>query len=121
MGKKKSDGEKLLIFGLGAIGLIGLYYLTAGYDRKDNAALIPDAFEDRIDQVVGVLNAQFGKNWSRFGAEVLKSSLRKTLPATLVALVDAIYAIELESRRSFMSSYTKQQRTIAVAGASGLL
>ena len=43
MGQKMSDGEKLLV-GVGVgLGLIGLYYLTAGYDRENNAALIPDS------------------------------------------------------------------------------
>jgi hypothetical protein len=120
MGKKMSDGEKLLV-GVGVgLGLIGLYYLTAGYDRENNAALIPDSLEARIDRVVGTLNTQVGKNWGNFGAEVLKAVLRKSLPGPLVALVDVVYAVELEAKRVRMTSFTKRQRAFQIATRRGL-
>jgi hypothetical protein len=120
MGKKMTDGEKLLLFGLGTIGVIGLYYLTAGVDQEDNAALIPDALENRIDRVVNTLNTQVGKNWGNLGAEVLRSLLRKVLPGPLVALVDVVYAVELEARRVRMTTYTKRQRAVEIATIRGL-
>jgi hypothetical protein len=119
MAKKMSDGDKLLLFGLGTIGVISLYYLTAGYDRDNNAALIPDALENRIDRVVDTLNARVGKNWITWGAGQLKSYLRNTLPQPLVALVDAVYAVEQEARRVPMTSLMKRQRAIATATTRG--
>jgi hypothetical protein len=116
MGKRMSDEEKLLVGGaLIGLGALLLYYLTAGNDRENNAALIPDTLEDRIDHVVGTLNTQVGKNWGNFGAEVLKAVLRKALPGPLVALVDAVYTVELKSRRVRMTSYTKRQRAVEIA------
>lgn len=117
MGKKMSDGEKLLLFGLGTISVIGLYYLKAGYDHENNAALIPDALENRIDHVVDTLNARVGKNWVTWGAGQLKSYLQNTLPLPLVALVDVVYAVEQESRRIHMASNTKRQRAVATVVA----
>ena len=120
MGKKMSDGEKILV-GVGVgLGLIGLYYLTAGYDRENNAALIPDSLEDRIDHVVNILNANVGKEWGYKGAETLKFILRRALPPYLVALIDVVYAVEQESLRVRMASDTKRRRAVAMAMAWGI-
>jgi len=120
MGKKMSDGEKLLVGAGIGLGLIGLYYLTAGYDRENNAAFIPDSLEDRIDRVVNTINAQVGKEWGYQGAETLKLILRGALPPYLVALVDVVYTIEQESRRIRMDSDTKRRRAAMMASARGL-
>lgn len=120
MGRKKNDGDKLLGLLLIGLGGIALYYLKAGADRENNAALIPDALEDRLDRVIGTLNAQVGKNWGNFGAEVLKVVLRKALPGPLVALVDVVYAVEQESLRVLMASDTKRRRAAVMATARGL-
>jgi hypothetical protein len=120
MAKKMSDSEKLLV-GVGVgLGLIGLYYLTAGYDQENNAALIPDPLEDRIDRVVNSLNANVGKEWGYQGAETLKVILRRALPPYLVALVDVVYAVEQESLRVRMASDTKRRRAVAIATGLGL-
>lgn len=120
MGRKKNDGDKLLGLLLLGLGGVALYYLQAGSDRENNAALIPDAIEGRIDRVVGTLNAQVGKNWCNFGAEVLKVILRKALPGPLVTLVDVVYAVEQESLRVCMASNTKRRRAAVMATARGL-
>ncbi|HYX72552.1 MAG TPA: hypothetical protein VE732_07260 [Nitrososphaera sp.] len=120
MGKKMSDGDKLILIGLGAIGVIGLYYLTAGYDRENNAAFIPDALENRIDRVVDALNTKVGKNWVTWGAGQLKSYLRNALPPSLVALVDVAYVVEQEARRVGTAGHTKRQRAVSLATARGL-
>lgn len=120
MAKKMSDADKLLV-GVGVgLGLIGLYYLTAGYDRENNAAFIPDTLEDRIDRVVNTLNASVGKEWGYQGAETLKFILRRALPPHLVALVDVVYTVEQESLRVRMDSDTKLRHAVAVATARGL-
>lgn len=120
MGRKKNDGDKL--FGLLLLGLggIALYYLKAGADRENNAALIPDALEDRIDHVVNILKADFGKEWVYQGAETLKFILRRALPSYLVALVDVVYVVEQESLRVRMASDTKRRRAVAMATVRGL-
>lgn len=120
MGKKMSDGEKLLVGVSVGLGLIGLYYLTAGYDQENNAALIPDSLEDRIDRVVNTLNANVGKEWGYQGAETLKVILRRALPPYLVALVDIVNTVEQESLRMRMTSDTKRLRAVAMATERGL-
>lgn len=112
MGRKMSGGEKLFLFGIGAVGL---YYLTAGPGRENNAALIPNAIEDRIDLVIDTLNAKVGKNWGDRATGGLKFSLRQILPEPLVALVDVVYAVEQNSKRVYMASNTKRQRAAATA------
>src|SRR5262245_2991141 len=67
-----------------AAGAFWLYYLLAGPGRRKNAALIPDAIEDRIDAVVEALDARFGKNWVNLGLGALQAGLRKVLPGPLV-------------------------------------
>jgi hypothetical protein len=119
MAKKMSDGDKLLVGVSVGLGLIGLYYLTAGYDQENNAALIPDSLENRIDHLVNTLNANVGKEWGYEVAETLKVILRRALPAHLVALVDVVYAVERESLRVRMASETKRRRALAIATARG--
>lgn len=120
MAKRKSDGDKLLGGALIALGAACLYYLKAGPDRENNAALIPDALEDRIDLVVRTLNTRVGKDWGNRGIETLKLLLRRVLAVPLVALVDVVYTVEQEARRVSMASRTKRNRAavMAVAGQS---
>lgn len=120
MAKKMSDGDKLLVGVSVGLGLIGLYYLTAGYDQENNAALIPDSLENRIDRVVNTINASVGKDWGYHGAATLKFILRSALPPHLVALVDVVYAVERESLRIRMASDTKRRRAVMLATALGL-
>lgn len=116
MEQKMSEEEKFLIGGaLVALGTYILYYLTTGHGRENNAALIPDTLEDKIDRVVEVLNAQVGKNWAAWGAETLKTYLRNTLPRPLVTLVDVVHAVEQEARRGRIPRYAKRQYAIAIA------
>jgi hypothetical protein len=120
MGKKKSDGEKLFFGLLAGAGVIGLYYLTAGAGRENNAALIPDSIENRIDRLVATLNTQVGKDWGNRGVEALKVSLRRTLPPHLVTLVDVVYAVEQEARWLHTASNAKRLRAVTMANARGL-
>lgn len=120
MGQRKSDGDKFFGLVLLALGAVTLYYLKVGSDRENNAALIPDSLEDRIDRVVGALKARFGKNWGDWGAETLKSYLQNTLPRPLVALVNVVSTVEQEARHIHMTSHTKQQRAVTIATARGL-
>jgi hypothetical protein len=111
MGQKKGDDGwwKLLLLIL-AVG--GLYYTQAGRGEENDAALIPNSLEGRIDRVVAELNKQFGKRWVDWGMGALKSHLQKVLPPQVVALVEVVSAVELASRRTPMTSYAKQQAAI---------
>ena len=62
MAKKNDDlWWKIPLFIIGGAAI--LYYAQAGRGEENNAALIPDDLEDRIDLVVTRLNAQFGQRW----------------------------------------------------------
>lgn len=52
-----------IVIGVG-IGAFAVYYLTAGRGQE-NAALIPDDLEGRIDFVVEALNRNFGQGVGR--------------------------------------------------------
>jgi len=114
--------ESKFLIGSAVVGLgaVGLYYLTAGWGREKNAALMPDALEDRLDMVVEALNGHVGKDWVDRGAEGLKKALRTVLPGPLVALVDVVHAVETEATRQRMSGNTKQRRAQATAVEWGL-
>ena len=120
MGQRKSDGDKLLGILLLGLGVGILYYLKNGLDRENNAALIPDSIEGRIDRVVGALNARFGKNWGAWSAEMLKLYLQNTLPQPLVKLVNVVSAVEQEAKWVHMASNIKRQRALTMANARGL-
>ena len=114
MGKRKSDGDKFIGAVLIVLGAACLYYLKAGATEKDNAALTPDAVEDRVDALVAALNARVGKDWVKYGAEALKLYLREALPAPMVGLVNVVYAVEQEARRVSLSSAAKRQYAAAI-------
>lgn len=114
MGRRKSDGNKVLGFLLIGLGAVCLYYLKAGTGQGNNAALLPDSLEDRIDRLVDTLNAKVGKNWGNWGAAFLKSYLQNVLPPTVVALVDVVYAVEQEGKRTRMTGQAKRQLAAAL-------
>lgn len=117
MGQRKNDGDKLLGILLLGLGVGLLYYLKTGLDRENNAALIPDSLENRIDRVVSALNVRFGKNWGNWSTEMLQYYLQTMLPRPLVALVNVVSAVEQEARHIHMTSHTKRQRAITIASA----
>ena len=116
MGRGKSGGDDwgafiLILLGIG-VGAAALYYTNAGQGEENNAALLPDDLEGRIDLVVTALNKKFGKAWVNFGFNVLVSYLQKTLPPEVVALVNVISRVEQLSKTTRMDSYTKQQTAV---------
>ena len=82
-----------IVIGVG-IGAIAVYYLTAGRGEANNAALIPDDLEGRIDFVVEALNREFGKVWADRGLNALEIYLKGILPWQVVALIGVIYQVE---------------------------
>jgi hypothetical protein len=110
--RNSNDGLALLFV---AVGAAVLYYLYSGKGEENDAALIPNDLEGRIDLVVAALNRQFGKRWVDFGLQALRSHLQKVLPPPVVALVNVIYNVEQFARFTEMSGYQKQQKVVAWA------
>jgi len=100
-----------IVIGVG-IGAIAVYYLTAGRGEVDNAALIPDDLEGRIDFVVEALNGQFGKLWVDRGLDAVEIYLKGILPWQVVALIGVIYQVEQLSKTRYMNSQAKKETAI---------
>ena len=114
MARKKSGGEWsgwAWLIGI-SLGAIALYYLEAGRGSENDAALLPNRLEDRIDFLVTAINKRFGKQWGNRALDVIQASLEKILPADAVALVSVIYGVEQLSKRIPMTSDDKKQRAI---------
>lgn len=120
MAKKKNDDwlKVLLLIGGGALVL---YYAQAGRGEENNAALIPDSLEDRIDRVVARLNGRFGQAWVDRSLNVLSFYLKSVLPSNAVTLVSVIHQVELRSRQVQMTSFQKQQAAVNQARHRGLI
>jgi hypothetical protein len=116
MALTKNDKTALMVGG-GLLGGALLYYLMAGAGSEKNAALIPDAIEDRLDLVVKVLDRRFGKVWVDRGISALKSALSETLPGPVVALVDAVVAAEKLGRQQRWTGAYKRVHAMRLAGA----
>jgi hypothetical protein len=118
MAKKNDDlWWKVPLFIIGGAAI--LYYAQAGRG-DDNAALIPDSLEERIDLVVSRLNRQFGQGWVNWSFDMLSSYLKHTLPPAVVTLVGVIYQVELIARQVRMTSLQKQQAAANQAKLRGL-
>ncbi len=90
---RQGGGEALVLGVLAGAGAAFVYvYLTRGRG-SDNARLIPDALEDRIDHLVASLNRAFGPRWVTRGLDSLEASIERTMP-TLAWLVDAVHHVE---------------------------
>jgi len=117
--RNNDDWWKFLLF-IGG-GALLLYYTQAGRGEENNAALIPDSFEDRIDRVVARLNGRFGQAWVDWSLDVLSSYLKTVLPSDVVALVNVVYQVELKARQMRMTSFQKQQAAVREARLRGLI
>lgn len=92
----KSTKKLMRAAGLAAAGALvvgfGVYLATGRRDK--NSPYIPDAIEDRIDQVVAWLDAQLGKEWVDKGLDFIQSTLLSNLPLPLAKLADVIFDAE---------------------------
>lgn len=68
-------------------------YLATGR-RGKNSPYIPDAIEDRIDQVVAWLDTKIGKQWVDRGLDFVQSTLFSNLPQPLAKLADVVFNAE---------------------------
>jgi hypothetical protein len=110
--KNSNDGLALLFM---AVGAAVLYYLYSGKGEENDAPLIPNDLEGRIDLVVAALNRQLGKRWVDFGLHAIRSHLQKVLPPPVVALVNVIYNVEQFARFTEMSGYQKRRTAVVWA------
>jgi hypothetical protein len=105
--KRTNAGKGWLIGGALALGAAALYYLKSGAGA-DDAMLIPNTIEGRLDRVVEALNQRFGKRWVNQTLSTLQHGLSTILPAPLVALVDTVYQVEQYGRQAGLSGYQKR-------------
>lgn len=82
---------------VGAAGIATglLLYVKTGAGSEKNAALIPDAIEDPIDEIVDALNQRLGKDWGNLALSTLEKTLENALPPGTVAFVKLIHKAEL--------------------------
>jgi len=116
MGRGKGDGDDWgkvfgILLGVG-LGAVALYYIQAGRGEENDAALIPDDLEGRIDLVVKKLNGRFGKAWVNLGLDAIELYLKAILPWEVVRLVSAIYQVEQLSKTTQMDGQAKQQTAV---------
>jgi hypothetical protein len=117
--RNNDDWWKVLLFMGG--GALVLYYTQTGRGEENNAALIPDSLEDRIDRVVARFNSRFGQVWVDRSFDMLSSYLKTVLPSDVVALVSVVYQVELKAARQIgMTRYQKQQAAVRQARLRGL-
>lgn len=99
--QNSGPGAGTVIGIVGAVAMAGLaaalYYLKSGVGEAD-AALIPNAIEDRIDRVIAALNQRFGKQWVDRRLGELQTVIAASLPTPLVGLVDVVYQVERAGR-----------------------
>lgn len=108
-GRNGSGGglAALLVGGVVVAGGLLLHYLTSGVG-EDDASLIPNAIEDRLDRVVDALNLRFGKQWVQYGIDTLRSGLASMLPQPMVQLVSVVQQVEKAGIRNGWTGYQKQ-------------
>ncbi len=96
----------------------GVYYAQRGQGKENDAILIPNNIEGRIDFLVDALNKAFGHGWLNLGVKELRAYVGTTLPP-LLALVDIVSAVEQWSRSRYipMRGYEKKQAAVQRAYA----
>lgn len=100
MARRKTNHTGWILAGGAALAAL-LYYVKEGAGSAQDAALIPDSIEEKLDRVVDALNERFGKRWVDRGLAALERGLSSVLPTPLVALVSAVHQAE---------QWAKQQR-----------
>lgn len=101
-----------------AAGGVLLYYLTSGVG-DDDASLIPNSIEERLDRVIFALNRRFGKQWVQYGIDALRSGLASVLPQPLVQLVAVVHQVEEAGIRSGLTGYQKRCQATGLCRSAG--
>ena len=110
------DDALLAAIGLAFVGIAA--YVISGLAMRPE---VPATVEERIDDVVGTLNARFGKDWSGLPPRTLKARLRGALPARVLSLVDVVHMIEDSSADRALSGQTKRWWASQLALRTGLV
>ena len=106
MAKSKPNLAPWIFGGLVATGAALLYFVKAGAGSENDAALIPNSIEAKLDRIVDALNQRFGRQWVNQGLARLEQGLTGFLPAPLVAMVEVVHKTE---------QWAKQQQAYGVA------
>jgi hypothetical protein len=94
------------------VGAVALHYAQTGRGDENNAPLIPDSLEGKIDRVVEELNRRFGKRWVGAGLDAVMAHLQRTLPPPVVVVANVIFQVEQMSRYVRMTNLGKRQTAI---------
>lgn len=105
MAKSNPNPTPWILGGLGLVAAL-LYYLKEGAGSENDAALIPNSIEAKLDRIVDALNQRFGRQWVNQGLARLEQGLTGFLPAPLVAMVEVVHKTE---------QWAKQQQAYGVA------
>lgn len=114
MAQRKGGDDIGLLVGLGILALVGIvYYSKVGRGEENDATLIPNDLEGKIDFVVKKLNEKFTKQWVDRGFNFISSYFQKTYPS-LALVVNMVVYVEQSSRQQLvpMTSYAKQQAAV---------
>lgn len=116
MAKQTRTNAGWLVGGALALGAAALYYLKSGAGA-DDAMLIPNTIEGRLDRVLEALNQRFGKRWVNQTLSTLQQGLSTILPTPLVALVDTVYRVEQYGRQVGWSGNQKRCQAAGMCSA----
>jgi hypothetical protein len=116
MAKKGVDGNVVQALGYAAVfvgAFWALSYFTSGRG-KNNSPFVPDAIENRLDDVVEALNKMFGHHWVNLALNHLQSQLALAVPGA-AAVVNAVHWAE----RTYwgQSGAIKKQAALSALGA----
>ncbi len=115
MAKSKPNPTPWILGGLGiAVATALLYAVKAGAGSENDAALIPNSIEAKLDRIVDALNQRFGRQWVNQGLASLERGLTAILPTSLVAMVDVVHKTEqwAKQRQAYgftVNSYEKRR------------
>jgi hypothetical protein len=115
---KGGEGWGGLLVGLGLVILAAVMYYDKEGREENDAALIPNSLEGRIDFLVGKLNERFGKEWVNKGFDFINAYAQQNYPV-LALVVNAVVQVEQMSKGQPMNSYIKQQTAVQMARRLG--
>jgi hypothetical protein len=83
MAKRSPNGDVVQALGYAAlfVGAVwGLSYLANGRGKNNNSPFVPDAIENRMDDVVEALNDIIGRHWVTVTLDFLQARMALAMP-----------------------------------------